>query len=206
MSSVEQTTTPSEDINASADITGFITPEVDLIGEVSIPQKEVIGGEKPKIGEITISTDDWIAEDNFYYQVVDVEGVTNKSQVDLTPDIQQLLIFYEKDLTFVTKNYVSEVTVFAIGQKPLNDYTIQVTLTEVDVPDGSTIWGVTVGTPISPEKLADKLGGISYLPTITEGDNGKVLKAQDGKWTVQDDATAKPLSNLEIEELIRNFK
>jgi hypothetical protein len=53
--------------------------------------------------------------------------------VDLTPDVQQLAVFYDKDLTFVTENEGGVVTVYAIGQKPTSDYTIQVTITEVEV-------------------------------------------------------------------------
>ena len=90
-------------------------------------------GNPPKIGEVTLLADDWIGEGSLYHQVVNIEGVTENSQVDLTPDVQQLAIFYEKDLCFVTENEDGVVTVYAIGQKPTNDYTIQVTITEVDV-------------------------------------------------------------------------
>jgi hypothetical protein len=70
---------------------------------------------------------------NLYSQEVPIAGVTENSQVDLTPSVEQLLVFYEKDLTFVTENEGGRVTVYAIGQKPENDYTIQVTITEVNV-------------------------------------------------------------------------
>lgn len=86
-----------------------------------------------KIGWVTLLADAWIGEDNLYHQVVEIEGATENSQVDLTPDVQQLMVFYEKDLSFVTENENGVVTVYAIGQKPTNDYTIQVTITEVDV-------------------------------------------------------------------------
>lgn len=86
-----------------------------------------------KIGWVTLLADAWMGDSNLYQQVVEIDGVTKNSQVDLTPDVQQLAIFYEKDLTFVTENYNGTVTVYAIGQKPTNDYTIQVTITEVDV-------------------------------------------------------------------------
>ena len=43
------------------------------------------------------------------------------------------------------------------------------------------------------------------LPTVTDEDNGKVLKAQDGKWTAQEDETATPLSNLDIEAILSNY-
>lgn len=68
-----------------------------------------------------------------YYQDPEIEGVTENSQVDLTPSIEQLIAFYDKDLGFVTENDGGKVRVYAIGQKPLNDYTIQVTITEVEV-------------------------------------------------------------------------
>lgn len=86
-----------------------------------------------KIGNVTLLASDWLGEANLYYQVVDIEGVTENSQVDLTPDVQQLAAFYDKDISFVTENEDGVVTVYAIGQKPTNDYTIQVTITEVDV-------------------------------------------------------------------------
>ena len=86
-----------------------------------------------KIGAVELPASAWEGENNLYSQVVDIAGVTANSQVDLTPDVQQLVIFYEKDITFVTENEDGVVTVYAIGQKPLLDYTIQVTITEVDV-------------------------------------------------------------------------
>lgn len=84
-----------------------------------------------RIGEVTLSASNWVGEDSLYSQTVSIEGVTENSQVDLTPDVQQLAVFYNKDISFVTENDGGVVTVYAIGQKPLNDYTIQVTITEV---------------------------------------------------------------------------
>lgn len=88
---------------------------------------------KPKIGEVTLLASAWVGEGNLYHQVVEIEGVTENSQVDLTPDVEQLAVFYDKDLSLVTENENGTVTVYAIGQKPTNDYTIQVTITEVDI-------------------------------------------------------------------------
>ena len=84
-----------------------------------------------KISEVTLLADKWVGEASPYSQVVDIVGSTINSQVDLTPSVAQLAVFYEKDLAFVTENYHGVVTVYAIGQKPQHDYTIQVTLTEV---------------------------------------------------------------------------
>lgn len=78
---------------------------------------------------------------NKYSQVVkdDSEGInqftnaiiTPNSKIDLQPDSDQLVVFHTKDLAFVTENDGGKVTVYCIGQQPQNDYTIQVTVTEV---------------------------------------------------------------------------
>ena len=86
-----------------------------------------------RIANVNLFSANWDGDKSPYSQIVEIEGVTEYSQVDLTPSIEQLVIFYEKDLGFVTENDNGVVTVYAIGQKPENDYTIQVTITEVGV-------------------------------------------------------------------------
>jgi hypothetical protein len=86
-----------------------------------------------KIAYVDLLSANWIGDASPYSQVVEIEGVTENSQVDLTPSIEQLVIFYEKDLGFVTENEDGVVTVYAIGQKPMDDYHMQVTVTEVGV-------------------------------------------------------------------------
>lgn len=98
------------------------------------PIQEASGGAaSAKISHVTILANKWVGTASPYSQVVTVEGATENSQVDLTPSVEQLAIFYQKDLAFVTENEDGVVTVYAIGQKPENDYTIQVTITEVAV-------------------------------------------------------------------------
>lgn len=96
---------------------------------------ENIGGSVPtaRIGYITLFADKWVGGGSPYSQIVAVDKVTENSQVDITPSVEQLAIFHEKDLTFVTENEGGVVTVYAVGQKPTNDYTLQVTITEVSV-------------------------------------------------------------------------
>lgn len=84
-----------------------------------------------RIDYVTLFADKWVDEGSRYAQVVELADVTKNSQVDLTPSAEQLVIFHDKDLAFVTHNVSGVVTVYAIGQKPTNDYTIQVTITEV---------------------------------------------------------------------------
>lgn len=87
-------------------------------------------GSAVKLAEITLLAKDWQGS-NPWYQVVNIDGVTAKSLVDLQPSVEQLLIFHQKDLAFTTENDNGVVTVFAVGDKPTNDYTIQATIMEV---------------------------------------------------------------------------
>ena len=92
-------------------------------------------GPTARISEVTLDAKYWVSENtegSLHSQLALIDGVTEYSQVDLTPSVEQLAVFYEKDITFVTENDGGLVTVYAIGQKPQNDYTIQVTITEVD--------------------------------------------------------------------------
>lgn len=108
---------------------GSLLAENELSGRLSLGG---LGqGKTAKISEVTLFASKWIGSASPYSQVVTIDGVTENSQVDLTPSVNQLVTFYEKDLAFVTENENGVVTVYAIGQKPTNDYTIQVTITEV---------------------------------------------------------------------------
>lgn len=86
-----------------------------------------------RIANVTLLASGWVGSASPYSQVVTVAGVTANSQVDLTPSVEQLTVFYQKDLAFVTENDDGVVTVYAIGDKPANDYVIQATVTEVTV-------------------------------------------------------------------------
>lgn len=101
------------------------TKKIQILGQISKSSS--------KIAYVDLLASNWVGDSSPYSQVVSIDGVTENSQVDLTPSIEQLVIFYEKDLGFVTENEDGVVTVYAIGQKPENDYTIQVTMTEVSV-------------------------------------------------------------------------
>jgi hypothetical protein len=101
------------------------TRKIQIIG--SLRQSSI------RVAEVSLLADEWVGDASPYSQVVDIEGVTAYSQVDLKPSIEQLEIFHDKDLAFVTENEDGVVTVYALGDKPTNDYIIQVSITEVDV-------------------------------------------------------------------------
>lgn len=112
-------------------ITGFKTDEgvkkydYNHLGNLPVGVRRIVDIELPASG--------WEGDASPYSQVVDIEGITENSQVDLTPSVEQLVIFHDKDLAFVTENEDGVATVYVIGDKPSADYTIQATITEVEV-------------------------------------------------------------------------
>ena len=89
------------------------------------------GGASTRLTEVTILASAWSGTESPWAQVVSVAGATKNSLVDLQPSVEQLTIFHEKDLAFVTENDDGVITVYAVGDKPMADYTIQATITEV---------------------------------------------------------------------------
>lgn len=93
---------------------------------------------------ITLLASAWVGDGESYSQVVAVPGATAYTKVDLLPSSEQLAEFHHKVLAFVAENNGGVVTVYAIGDKPTGDHTIQITKTEVQ--GTGKIRGNTVGT------------------------------------------------------------
>jgi hypothetical protein len=89
------------------------------------------GGTSAKLTTISLPAADWKGGESPYSQVVEVPEVSMNSMVNLQPSVEQLEIFHEKDIAFTTENVGGEVTVYAIGDKPTQDYEIQATIMEV---------------------------------------------------------------------------
>lgn len=89
------------------------------------------GADNWTLEEVTDSSGNVIG--NRYGQVVDVVNavITENSKVDLQINSEQMVVFYEKDLAFVTENDDGVVTVYCVGNVPENDYTIRAVVTEV---------------------------------------------------------------------------
>ena len=114
----------------------------DGINEFSaLPYMSVDSFILPTPASITIYPDKWEQTrdddgnliENRYYQYVTVDNavITPNSKIDLQPKPEDLVIFHEKDITFTAVNSGGNVRVCVIGQKPTQEYTIQVTVTEV---------------------------------------------------------------------------
>ena len=83
------------------------------------------------MSELSLRASDWTGTESPYSQVVEVSGVTANSKVDLNPTGEQLNSLATNRTTLNTANDNGTVTVYAVGNKPIEDYTMQVTITEV---------------------------------------------------------------------------
>jgi hypothetical protein len=86
-----------------------------------------------RIVEIYLPAYNWKGGNNLYSQVVNIDGITKNSQVNLNLSVDQMAIFYNEDITFITENNGGTVTVYVIGQRPQESYTIQADIVEVVV-------------------------------------------------------------------------
>ena len=60
-------------------------------------------------------------------------SITMNSRIDLQPSPEQLAAFHEKDVAFTVINEDGIATVYAVGVRPMQDYTIQCSITEVAI-------------------------------------------------------------------------
>lgn len=105
----------------------FITKAQNLLDDIKQYNSTAI------LSTVTLYVDQWEGEESPYTQVVNISGTTKNSKIDLNPSVEQLNIFHNKDISFVAGNNNGTITVYCIGQKPTQDYTMQTTITEVVV-------------------------------------------------------------------------
>ena len=84
-----------------------------------------------KIRRILLSVDGWVGDASPFSQVVSIEGVTKNSKIDLQPTPDQLAQLQDDEASLVVENNDTSVTVYAIGEKPSIDLTLQCVITEV---------------------------------------------------------------------------
>lgn len=105
---------PQEDLSVQAVITGT--------------------GANLPVTSVQLSADGWKTVDKkLHSQEVAISGVTPYSKVNLELNEEQLAHFLEQNLAMLTRNTGGVVTVYAVGSKPAQDYTIQATIQEVRV-------------------------------------------------------------------------
>ena len=89
------------------------------------------GGAAVRLVEIILPVDQWKGATSPYSQVVEVEGITIRSKVDLLPSALQLEALRDQRIAFTAENNDGVVTVYAVGDKPEEDLIFQAAVTEV---------------------------------------------------------------------------
>jgi hypothetical protein len=85
----------------------------------------------PKYTTISLLATSWIDDGQLCYQDIALNCVTDKSMVNLQPTPEQLITWQDNGLTFTTYSSNGSVRVFAIGDLPTEDYTVQATVHEM---------------------------------------------------------------------------
>lgn len=84
-----------------------------------------------RLVELSLPAGNWKGAVSPFSQVVTLPDINILSKVDLQPSIQQLEAFRTQELALTTQNEDGVLTVYAIGQCPGEDITLQATITEV---------------------------------------------------------------------------
>lgn len=87
----------------------------------------------PRLTTVTMLASAWEGSSNPYSQVVAVSGVNANSKLDLQPTAAQIVELQDAEISLMASNNNGIVTVYAIGGKPISDYTMNVLITEVVV-------------------------------------------------------------------------
>lgn len=85
----------------------------------------------PRVATITLTASAWTGSANPYSQVVEISSVTTATKIDLQPTAQQIVALQNEDIALMAENNEGVVTIYALGNIPSSDMTIQVLLTEV---------------------------------------------------------------------------
>lgn len=86
---------------------------------------------RPKSTTVSLPAASWTGNTHPYSQVVTINGVTENSKIDLQPTAAQIVSLNNEGIAMIAENNNGVVTIYAIGNKPSTNYTIQVLLTEV---------------------------------------------------------------------------
>lgn len=90
-------------------------------------------GTSIRLCQLELPLADWKGAASPFSQEVALEGISVRSKVDLLPSPEQLEAFRAQELALTTENRDGVLTVFAIGDRPRSDLSLQAAVSEVIV-------------------------------------------------------------------------
>lgn len=104
-------------------------------GELTVTLEGPFGsaGSAVLLRQLSLPAADWKGAVSPFFQSVELADLSVRSKVDLLPSFQQLEMFRQMELALTTQNDSGVLTVYAIGQCPREDLTLQAAITEVVV-------------------------------------------------------------------------
>jgi hypothetical protein len=91
-----------------------------------------IAASKPKITTVTLPAANWTGATNPWSQEVTINGLTATCKIDPQLTALQIVELQNEEITLMFQNDNGVATAWAIGNKPTEDYTLQILLTEVE--------------------------------------------------------------------------
>lgn len=85
------------------------------------------------LNTISLLCENWIGDASPYSQVVQINGLTPNSKIDLQPTPLQLAELQDDEITLMIANDNGTATAYALGSKPTKDYEMQVSITEMKI-------------------------------------------------------------------------
>ena len=102
----------------------------DIIEEI-LTRLDNVQGSVSLSRTIELPVDGWIGDKSPYSQIVTIDGVTPRSMVDFKPTIEQIVQLTDDGVRLYSGNDNGVVTIYALDNKPTDDYTMEVLVSEV---------------------------------------------------------------------------
>lgn len=107
------------------------TGQIEELVNRMVQLEEELASMRPSHTTITLFANSWVGDISPFSQVISIENVTENSKVDLQPTAVQIVELQDTEISLMAENNAGVVTVWAIGDRPEVDYTMQALITEV---------------------------------------------------------------------------
>jgi hypothetical protein len=108
---------------------------IEWVGDKKVSEQITVAiankASTPKLTSVDILASNWVGESSPWSQVVNISGITSNSKVDLQPTAVQIVSLQDSETALMLQNNEGVVTAWAVGNKPVQDYSMQALITEV---------------------------------------------------------------------------